>query len=701
MSDAAPEEAAPTAIAMSDPANPLLDLRSTIAFDRIDASHVRPAITQLLKQAEDNLLAIEQEDAPPSYAGTLGALDAATLDLRTAMGVVDHLESVKSSDSLREVYNAVQPEVSAFYAGIPLREKLWKRIQAFAETAEARNLDGPKARHLQLTLNDFKRSGAELPAEGKARLQAISRELAELTARFGQNVLDETARFEHVEEDETRLAGLPAAAVDAARADAESKGKAGYRFTLQGPSLMPVMTYLEARDIRERVWRAYNTRASGGTTNNVPIIENILRLRTEQAKLLGYENFAEMVLEDRMAKTATQARDFVADLRDRSERAFQRETNELHAYAQQLSPPSGAPLQPWDVGYYAEKERKARYDFDEELLRPYFAIQNVLSGLFEIATRLYGIAISPNNDLPRWHESVQAFDIHDDQNRHIASFYADLYPREEKRGGAWMNYFISGVVDERSGEMSPHLGLICANVTPPLGDKPALLSHGEVTTLFHEFGHLLHHCLSRVTVPALVGTNVAWDFVELPSQIMENWCWERGALDAFARHWESGEAVPQALFDSMTRARTYRAASAMMRQLSFADVDLSLHVDYTVGGEEDLLDFARRIMQRYAPTPFPDDYAMLASFTHLFSSPVGYAAGYYSYKWAEVLDADAFTRFKTEGIFNRETGRAFLDSILGRGNTRDPSDLYREFMGREPDLNPLLERSGLASAASL
>jgi oligopeptidase A len=319
-----------------------------------------------------------------------------------------------------------------------------------------------------------------------------------------------------------------------------------------------------------------------------------------------------------------------------------------------------------------------------------------MQGLFETARRLYDIRIEANPQLPTWRSDVQAFDIFDGTGEHLASFYSDLFPHEQKRGGAWMNSFISGTV--RAEQLSPHLGLICANVTPPVGDKPALLTHAEVTTLFHEFGHLLHHCLSRVDVRSLAGTNVAWDFVELPSQIMENWCWERAALDTFAHHYDTGQSIPDELFQKMLRARTYRAASATMRQLGFAAVDLALHVDYRRDKDGPVLPYARRVMQGYAPTPYPDDYAMLASFTHLFASSVGYAAGYYSYKWAEVLDADAFTRFQREGVFSRTVGNEFRRKLLEKGDTQDPMELYRSFMGREPSLDALMQRSGLVSS---
>jgi oligopeptidase A len=675
--------------------NPILSTAFEIPFDRIDASQVEPAIAEALRQAEESLSAIEKAERR-TYDATLGPLDAATEPLEVAMTVVGHLEAVVSTPELRAAYNAVRPMVGAFSASIPLRAGLYRVLQEFAATPEAGALPPSHARFLRKTLDDFRRHGAGLDEAGKVRLQEISRELAELTGRFGQNVLDSTAAWELVIEDEAGLAGLPPSAIAAAKESAERKGKSGYRFTLQAPSYIPLITYLDDAAVRERAYRAFNARASEGELDNAPLIQQIIRLRREQAAILGYQNFADLVLEDRMAKKGERARAFVADLTARSREAFERETEELAAFRRSLPGDDGTAMEPWDVAYYAEKQRRALYDFDAEELRPYFPLERAVEGLFETARRLYGLRIEPNGKLPTWHAEVTSYDIKDEDGTFLASFYADFFPREEKRSGAWMNALRTGVSSR--DRHTPHLGLICANVTLPIAGKPALLTHQEVTTLFHEFGHLLHHCLSRVDVRSLAGTNVAWDFVELPSQIMENWCWERAALDAFARHFETGGTVPDGLFEKMVRARRYREASAMMRQLGFAATDLALHVDYQPDRDGDVIAYARSAMQPYAPAPFRDDYAMIASFTHLFSG--GYAAGYYSYKWAEVLDADAFTRFRDGGIFSRTVGDEFRRTILERGDSEDPAMLYRSFMRREPSLDALLERAGLAGGGA-
>jgi oligopeptidase A len=392
-----------------------------------------------------------------------------------------------------------------------------------------------------------------------------------------------------------------------------------------------------------------------------------------------------------MAHTGETAMEFVNNLRVKSQGYFDRENQDLFAFRRELEGPSAPPLQPWDLSYYAEKERKAKYDFDEEELRPYFQLEQVITGMFETVERLYGVTMREIPAVPAWHSDVKYYEIREG-GQLLGSFYADWHPRETKRGGAWMDAFLTG---EPAVPGRPHIGVICGNLTPPVEDKPALLTHREVETIFHEFGHLLHHCLSRVEVRGLSGTSVAWDFVELPSQIMENWCWERESLDLFARHWQTGVPIPEDLFRKMVSARNYRAAAAQMRQLSFATVDLKLHREYDASRDGDPVIYARDILQQFSPAPLPEDYAMILGFTHLFASPVAYGAGYYSYKWAEVLDADAFSLFREKGVFDRETGLRFRRHVLEKGDSEDPADLFRTFRGRDPDLNALLVRQGL------
>jgi oligopeptidase A len=666
--------------------NPLLVFNYRIPFDAVKAEDVEPAIDQLLEEAQARVDALAAVPGPHTYANTMQVLDDFTNRLEYAMNIVRHLEGVATTPQLRAAYNAVQPKVAAFYSSLPLNEGLWNVIKSYSQTAEAKSLTGARARFLKKTIDNFRRHGAELDAAGKKRLQELDVELAKLTTKFSQNVLDATNEFELIISDEQRLAGLPPSAIAAARQSAESKGAAGWRFTLHQPSYIAVMTYLDDEDIRRHVYTAYNTRASGGTFDNREIMASILRLRKEKANLLGYRDFADLVLEDRMAHNGAAAQAFLDDLLGKTEPHFERENRELTQFA-------GRPLNAWDVGYYAEKQRKALYDFDEEALRPYFPLDRVVSGMFEIFGGVFGIRVKEQQGAPVWDPAVRYYVIEDESGAQIGAFYADWFPRENKRGGAWMDVLITGLPAVDPSQ--PHLGVICGNLTPPIGDAPALLTHREVETIFHEFGHLLHHSLSRVDVRSLSGANVAWDFVELPSQIMENWCWERESLNLFARHYQTSEPIPVELYEKMRRAKTFRAANAQMRQLGFGFVDLQLHRDYDPERDGDVVSYARRILERFSPAPLPEDHAMIASFHHLFGSPVGYGAGYYSYKWAEVLDADAFTRFQQGGVFSHEVGRAFRDRILAKGDSEDPAELYRSFMGRDPDPQALLERAGL------
>ena len=675
--------------------NPLLEIKFKIPFDQIKAEHVEPAVDVLIAEAQKDIDAIAADPGPRTHDNTLRALEDAGETLDYAMSVVSHLESVATYPELRDAYNAVQPKVSAFDSKIPLNEDLWKQIKRFSETEEAALLSGAHARFLKKIRNDFRREGADLDAAGKTRLTELNVQLAQATTKYSQNVLDATNAFELIIEDEAQLAGLPPSAVSMARQDAESKGKPGWRFTLQAPSYIAVMTYLDDAAVREKVYRAYVTRGAKEPYDNRELILTILRLRREKARLLGYHDFADLVLEDRMAKTGHSAREFVDSLKTKTLAAFERETQELLAFRHEIEGPDAPDLDAWDVAYYAEKMRQAIYDFEEEELRPYFAFEKVLDGMFELVGRLYGIKVIEESGVPAWDSNVKYYSIDDADGTRLGSFYADFYPRDNKRGGAWMDSFFVSV----PGGPRPHLGLICGNQTPPVDGKPALLTHREVETIFHEFGHLLHHLLSRVEVRSLGGTNVAWDFVELPSQIMENWCWERNALDLFARHYETGEPIPTDLFQKMKRARNFRAANAQMRQLSFGTVDLALHRDYDPHKDGDVMKYAFDILHSFAPATLPPEHAMIASFTHLFASPVGYGAGYYSYKWSEVLDADAFSRFANEGIFSRSVGMQFRERILSRGDSEDPAQLFRDFMGRDPDAAALLRRQGLLPAA--
>ncbi|MFO0675952.1 MAG: M3 family metallopeptidase [Polyangiaceae bacterium] len=672
--------------------NPLLSMAHEVPFDRIRAEHVLPAVDALIAETQERMAAIVAVKGTRTFENTLRAFDTMTESLDATMAVTSHLESVATSPELRDAYNAAEPKVSEVMSGIYLSDPLYAALRDYANTDEAKALVGPKKRYLDKTLAEFRRAGAGLDASGKKRLSAIDVALSTATLTYSQNVLDATNAFEMLVTEEAQLAGLPESAVLAARESAKAKGKEGWRFTLQPPSYVAVMTHMDDRALRERMYRAWMTRGSVAPHDNRRLLGEILGLRAEKAKLLGYAHFADLVLEDRMAKSGARARAFVASLREKTLPHFARENAELQAFRAKLEGPNAPALEPWDVGYYAEKLRVSLYDFDDEALRPYFALENVLAGLFAIGTKLYGIRIERVESAPTWHPSVRVYRVADESGAWIGSFYVDVFPREEKRDGAWMHGLVTGT---RPGEK--HLGVLAANVTPPVGDRPALLTHREVETLFHEFGHLMHHALSRVAIRGMAGTNVAWDFVELPSQIMENWCWERESLDLFARHVDTGAPIPDDVLERMKRARSFRSANAMMRQLGFASVDLALHVDYDPSKDGDVVEYARASIAPFMSVAPPPGYAMICAFSHLFGGAVGYAAGYYSYKWAEVLDADAFSRFKREGVLNADVGKAFRSSILAMGDSDDPLALYRTFMGREATTDALFQRAGLTT----
>ncbi len=683
-------------------AHPFLDPAFLIRWSQLTPEHVGPDIELALTRAQAAIDAIATRDPRMlTYENTFLALERATEELNVAWGKVTHLQSVADSPALREAHNAMLPKVSALFASIPLNPELWRRLKAFAESPAAQSVAGIHRRFLDETVKDFRQAGADLPADKRARLETLQSELAQLTQKYSENVLDATNAWQLVVADEARLAGLPERAKAAARRSAEAKGLAGWRFTLHMPSQEPLMTYATDDALRREMWTAAAAVGAQAPHDNTGLIGKILALRAEKAALLGKPHFADVVLERRMAKSGGDAVKFIRDLKSRAQGAFARECRELEEFKAEQTKGPVARLAPWEIGFWAEKLRKSRYDLDEEALRPYFPMDRVVAGLFELANRVFGLRVveRAKGDAETWDAEVKFYEVHDARGRHVGSFYADWHPRESKRGGAWMNYLITGG-PTADGKRAPHLGLICGNMTPPVDGRPALLTHREVETIFHEFGHLLHHLLGEVEIKSLNGVNVAWDFVELPSQIMENWCWERESLDLFARHHESGATIPDDLFRKMVAAKKFRSACATMRQVAFAEMDLVLHMRTDeFAGEADVETKARAaIADALVPTE-PPAPTIVKRFNHIFSDPVGYAAGYYSYKWAEVLDADAFTRFKREGIFNARVGADLVANVLSRGNSADPAELYRAFMGRDPDLNALLQRSGLAPAA--
>lgn len=669
-----------------DADNPLLSGEVPFPFDRITPAHVVPAVRQALSRAQAELDALIAFSGERDYDNTIDVLEEIGERMGRVVRPVSHLNSVLSSPELRQAYETVLPEVSAFFARIPLNAELWSAVKSYARSHGARALTGVRKRHLEKVVRSFERAGADLPPEEKTRIEAVRVELSRLSTEFANHVLDSTNAFEMVLTDEAELEGLPESARAQARAAAEAKGIQGWRFTLQLPSYQPFMQYSARRELRRRMYHAYVNRASEGEHDNRPLVRRILELRRELARILGFKDYADLALEESMVGSGDRAFAFEEDLTERTRPIWQREMRELEAFARdELGLPE---LEPWDLSYAMERLRLSRYDLDVEALRPYFPLDGVLDGLFGLTERLFGVRVAPRENAAVWHPEVRFYDVLDEEGRALGSFYTDWFPRESKRGGAWMNGLVVGGPTE--GGWEPHLALIVGNMSPPEGGRPALLTHREVQTVFHEFGHLLHHTLSRVEVRSLGGTRVPSDWVELPSQIMENWTWERPALDLFARHWQTGEPIPEELYQKMLAARTFMGAHLQMRQLSFGTVDLELHVRFDPEKDGDPVERAQKVMEAFHLKPhFARDH-FIAGFSHIFSG--GYAAGYYSYMWSAVLEADAFTRFQREGLFNRETGRAFVDAVLSQGDAEEPDELFRRFMGREPDPEALLRR---------
>lgn len=710
--------------------HPFLNHSFNIHWSHLTPDHVATDIELALKQSQAAIDAITHVTAP-TFENTFLAFEHALELIQLPWQKVNHLDTVCNSSELRKAYNEVLPKVTAFFTQIHLNDALYQVLKKFALQDSTKKLTPTEQRFINETLKDFEENGAGLSKEKKEQLHAIETELAEITQKYSENVLDSTNAWELVLHDPKQLAGLPQSAVDLAHQSAEQKGlstsdKPAWRFTLHGPSYIAVMTYLDDDNIRKQIWDARNQVGHQGPYDNTAIIWKILELRHQKAQLLGKSHFADQVIARRMAKTGGSALAFIHDMHEKAKPAFLREAQTLREFKAKTTQQPVQLLEPWEATYWAEKMRKVLFDFDDEALRPYFPIDNVVRGLFELTQTLFGISIeerptttksqkksahdvshkSSNNShsTPNahayahevWHEEVKYFDLYDHKTKtHLGSFYSDWFPREPKRGGAWMNHLITGGPLHTEKNHLPHLGLICGNLTPPVGGKPALLTHREVETIFHEFGHLLHHLLSTVSIRSLSGTNVAWDFVELPSQIMENWCWERQSLDLFARHYETGAVIPEELFQKLLKTRTYLQGLGTMRQLSFSKMDLELHINFEKYKNQDLDQLIDAMLKdytvEYKTTPPP----IIRNFTHIFADSVGYAAGYYSYKWAEVLDADAFTRFKKEGILSSAVGQQFRETILSKGNSTEPDVLFRNFMGRNPDPSALLIRSGL------
>ena len=674
--------------------NPFLSQGLEKPWAALTADNVQPAMAEALERARTALDQIKALADVSDYETTFFAFYEALNAVQDPWNLVAHLQSVDDSPARREAFAAALPQVTAFFTETFLDSALCAKLQAAADQGTA--WTEAQKRYASERLADFREAGADLPAEKKARVGEIARELAKLCQKFDENVLDSTNAYTLDIDDPTRLAGLPehalASALETAqKAELGSKEKPVWRFTLQAPSMLPVMQSADDDGLRETIWRAAQAIGSRDETDNEPLISQILALRDAQAKLLGHQRFADHVLGRRMAKTGQAALDFCVEIGAKSRSRLANEDSELRAFRAAQTGEAERLLHPWERMYWSEKMRQAKYAFDIEALRPYFSLTQVQDGMFRLAEDLFAIKIAPV-EAPGWHPEVETFEITDaETGRLCGRFHTDWYPRETKRAGAWMNCLVYGT------DTKPNLGLMCGNLTPASGGKPALLSHADVLTLFHEFGHLLHGLLSAAPIHGLHSLSVAWDFIELPSQIMENWCWERASLDRFAAHWETGEKIPDELLNGLRNTRNYMVASAQMRQMGLAVFDLELHVNYAQWRDVPLDDAAKRILPDYQAESSEWAGHAMRRFNHIFGDPVGYAAGYYSYKWAEVLEADAFSRFEREGLLNPETGRAYRDTVLAAGNLKPADQLFRDFMGRDPDPDALLRRQGLLS----
>ncbi len=684
---------------MTDITNPLLNFSGLPPFSQIKPEHVEPAIDQLLASNRTLVTQLTADLSQPGWDSLIQPLEEAGDRLNRIWSPVSHMNSVINSDALRAAYNACLPKLNDYATELGQNTALFRAYQAIKNNAaQFSQLSQAQQTIIEHALRDFHLSGVDLPEDKKARYKTIVQQLSKLTTKYEENLLDATHAWHKHITDQKQLAGLPDSARAMAQQAAQQKQLAGWLFTLDFPSYYAVITYADDRSLREEMYTAYATRASdlgpnAGQFDNSALMDEILALRHELAQLLGYANYAERSLVTKMAHSTQQVFGFLHDLAKRSKSTAQKEFAELTAYAKEHH--GITPLQSWDISYYSEKLRQHQYAITDEELKPYFPENRVLPGMFAIVQRLYGITISAVAGVDSWHPDVRFYEIHDEQHQLRGQFYLDLYAREKKRGGAWMDDCRGRHRFHNNTLQTPVAYLTC-NLTPPLGTDPALFTHDEVTTLFHEFGHGLHHMLTQVDYIGVSGINgVAWDAVELPSQFMENWCWERESLPFITGHYQTGAALPDTLLHKMLAAKNFQSAMQMMRQLEFSLFDLRLHAEYDPqrGGRiQQILDEVRTEVAVIKPPAFN---RFQHGFSHIFAG--GYAAGYYSYKWAEVLSADAFAKFEENGIFDTQTGRHFMHTVLEQGGSREPMDLFVAFRGRQPQIDALLRHSGITT----
>lgn len=678
--------------------NPLLTMDSLPPFSQIQPEQVQPAVTQAIADCKQKIADVLAKQEPRTWDSLIAPLEEVNDRLARIWSPVSHLNSVLNSEALRAAHDACLPLLSEFQTYVGQHEGLYQAYRELAESDDFPRLDDAQRKEIQNTLRDFRLSGIGLPAEAQQRYGEIQARLSELASRFSNNVLDATQGWHKLVADEAELAGLPESVLAAARQMAELKGKEGWLFTLDIPSYLPVMMYADNRELRAEMYEAFTTRASdqgpnAGKWDNSAIMTELLALRRELAQLLGFANYAELSLATKMADKTEQVVNFLTDLARRSLPQGKAELEEIRAFAAEQHGQSE--LAAWDLAFYAEKLKQHKFSISDEQLRPYFPASKVVKGLFEVVKRVFGMKVRERLGIDTWHPDVRFYDIFDADDELRGSFYLDLYAREHKQGGAWMDVCL-GRRYRRDGSLQKPVAYLTCNFNGPVDGKPALFTHNEVVTLFHEFGHGIHHMLTRVDVAGVAGINgVAWDAVELPSQFLENWCWESEALAFISGHYETGEPLPADLLEKMMAARNFQAAMQMLRQLEFALFDFRLHQEFDPAKPDQIPALLDEVRSQVAVMTPPAFNRFQHSFSHIFAG--GYAAGYYSYKWAEVLSADAFSRFEEEGIFNSVTGQSFLRHILEKGGSKEPMELFKAFRGREPRVDALLRHSGIAA----
>ncbi|WP_420925186.1 oligopeptidase A [Aeromonas veronii] len=678
--------------------NPLLSMDSLPPFSQIKPEQVQPAVIQAIADCKQKISDVLAQRDPHTWDSLIAPLEEVNDRLSRIWSPVSHLNSVLNSEALREAHDACLPLLSEFQTYVGQHEGLYQAYLALSQSDDFPLLSGAQRKEIQNTLRDFRLSGIGLPAEAQQRYGEIQARLSELASRFSNNVLDATQGWHKLVADEAELAGLPDSVRAAARQMAELKGKEGWLFTLDIPSYLPVMMYADNRELRAEMYEAFTTRASdqgpnAGKWDNSAIMSELLTLRRELAQLLGFANYAELSLATKMADKTEQVVSFLTDLAAKSLPQGKAELEEIRAFAAEQHGQSE--LAAWDLAYYAEKLKQHKFSISDEQLRPYFPASKVVKGLFEVVKRVFGMKVRERLGIDTWHPDVRFYDIFDADDELRGSFYLDLYAREHKQGGAWMDVCL-GRRYRQDGSLQKPVAYLTCNFNGPVDGKPALFTHNEVVTLFHEFGHGIHHMLTRIDVAGVAGINgVAWDAVELPSQFLENWCWESEALAFISGHYETGEPLPADLLEKMLTARNFQAAMQMLRQLEFALFDFRLHQEFDPANPAQLPALLDEVRSQVAVMTPPAFNRFQHSFSHIFAG--GYAAGYYSYKWAEVLSADAFSRFEEEGIFNPATGQSFLKNILEKGGSKEPMELFRAFRGREPKVDALLRHSGIAA----